>query len=134
MFQAQILFEGTATEACMDTPRLASSLIITGDDTTSGTTVHVDTSQHSDSLTSTNGEGPGGNSNSVTVSQAPPSAADDSNNMIKNGLRTTLNGVELLLKKIEKSLSGTPFQVLVGVVNTLIELKNASLSFSFMIH
>ncbi|KAG6870350.1 hypothetical protein C0995_013606 [Termitomyces sp. Mi166 len=129
MLQAQILFEGTATEAHMDTPQLASSLIgtdpttthpsavpfIVEGHTTSGITVHVGTPQHGDPLTSANEEGLGGSSDSVTVPQAPPSTAHDSNKMIKNGLRTTLNGVELLLKKVEKSLSGTPFQVPVGV-------------------
>ncbi|KAG6871194.1 hypothetical protein C0995_007380, partial [Termitomyces sp. Mi166 len=124
----------TATEAHMDPPQLASSLIgtdptathpsavpfIVEGHTTSGITVHVGTPQHGNPLTSANEEGPvgngidrpaGGSSDSVTVPQAPPSTAHDSNKMIKNGLRTTLNGVELLLKKVEKLLSGTPFQV-----------------------
>ncbi|KAH0581577.1 hypothetical protein H2248_011283 [Termitomyces sp. 'cryptogamus'] len=45
--------------------------------------------------------------------------------MMRDGLQTAWKGVELLLKKAEKSLAGTPFQVPVGIVNTLIELKNA---------
>ncbi|KAH0584862.1 hypothetical protein H2248_008140 [Termitomyces sp. 'cryptogamus'] len=44
---------------------------------------------------------------------------------MKDGLQLAWNGVELLLKKAEKSLAGTPFQVPVGIINTLIELKTA---------
>ncbi|KAG5349703.1 hypothetical protein C0989_002317 [Termitomyces sp. Mn162] len=43
---------------------------------------------------------------------------------MKDGLQLAWNGVELLLKKAEDSLAGTPFQVPVGIVNTLIELYN----------
>ncbi|KAG5335952.1 hypothetical protein C0989_012513 [Termitomyces sp. Mn162] len=44
--------------------------------------------------------------------------------MMKDRLQLAWNGVELLLKKAEDSLAGTPFQVPIGIVNTLIELYN----------
>ncbi|KAG5342333.1 hypothetical protein C0989_003463 [Termitomyces sp. Mn162] len=48
-----------------------------------------------------------------------------SGTMVKDGLQMAWNGVELLLKKIEKSLTGTPLKFPVGVITTLIELKDA---------
>ncbi|KAH0584811.1 hypothetical protein H2248_008090 [Termitomyces sp. 'cryptogamus'] len=45
--------------------------------------------------------------------------------VMKDRLQLAWNGVELLLKKAEDSLAGTPFQVPVGIVNTLIEFYNA---------
>ncbi|KNZ75830.1 hypothetical protein J132_01579 [Termitomyces sp. J132] len=49
----------------------------------------------------------------------------DTGTVMKDRLQLAWNGVELLLKKAEDSLAGTPFQVPVGIVNTLIEFYNA---------
>ncbi|KAG5349359.1 hypothetical protein C0989_004400 [Termitomyces sp. Mn162] len=49
----------------------------------------------------------------------------DTGTMMKDGLQLAWNSVELLLKKAEETLAGTPFQVPVGIVNNLIELYNA---------
>ena len=46
------------------------------------------------------------------------------NSTTKDRLRTAWNGVQLLLKKVEVSLSGTPFQTPFAAVNVLIELGN----------
>ncbi|KAH0584860.1 hypothetical protein H2248_008138 [Termitomyces sp. 'cryptogamus'] len=45
--------------------------------------------------------------------------------MMNNRLRQAWNGVELLFKKADVLLAGTPFQVPVGLVHTLIELRSA---------
>ena len=43
---------------------------------------------------------------------------------IKDNLRIAWHGVQSLLKKVERSLAGTPFQGPAGAVNVLIELGN----------
>ncbi|KAG6876735.1 hypothetical protein C0992_011990 [Termitomyces sp. T32_za158] len=48
-----------------------------------------------------------------------------SNTMIKDRLQTVWNGIELLLKMVEKPLSGTSVHVPVALVNALLELKTA---------
>ncbi|KAH0584804.1 hypothetical protein J132_01573 [Termitomyces sp. J132] len=54
-----------------------------------------------------------------------PARSIDTGTVMKDRLQLAWNGVELLLKKAEDSLAGTPFRVPVGIVNTLIELYNA---------
>ncbi|KAG6896396.1 hypothetical protein C0992_008545 [Termitomyces sp. T32_za158] len=54
-----------------------------------------------------------------------PSSDVSSGAKIMNGLQTTWTGVELLLNKLEKLLTGTTLQIPVAVLNTLIEFKNA---------
>ncbi|KNZ77573.1 hypothetical protein J132_05107 [Termitomyces sp. J132] len=66
-------------------------------------------------------EADGGGNSSAAVSQVSHS----SGTLMRDGLQLAWNGVQLLLEKAEKSLAGTPFQVPVGIINTLIELKNA---------
>ena len=46
------------------------------------------------------------------------------NSAIKDNLRMAWHGVESLLKYVERSLAGTPFQGPVAAVNILIELGN----------
>ncbi|KAG5727729.1 hypothetical protein E4T56_gene20735 [Termitomyces sp. T112] len=81
--------------------------------------VHMTTFQPEALLTPMEADG-GGNS-SAAVSQVSHS----SGTLMRDGLQLAWNGVQLLLEKAEKSLAGTPFQVPVGIINTLIELKNA---------
>ncbi|KAG6875084.1 hypothetical protein C0992_005281, partial [Termitomyces sp. T32_za158] len=65
---------------------------------------------------------------SLPLSMPDSMAPDhDLNTMIKDGLKSVLHGVELLLKKAEKSTAGTPFQAPISGLNSLIELKNAVL-------
>ncbi|KAG6896506.1 hypothetical protein C0992_007834 [Termitomyces sp. T32_za158] len=69
----------------------------------------------------------------VDESASPPRVPDSmapvtdhgSNAMIKNILQTVQDGIELLLKKSEKALSGTPLQIPVAIVNALNDLKDA---------
>jgi hypothetical protein len=42
----------------------------------------------------------------------------------KHALRTAWHGVEQLLRKVERSLAGTPFQGSVGALNAIIEVIN----------
>jgi hypothetical protein len=46
------------------------------------------------------------------------------NSAIKDNLKMAWHGVESLLKHVERSLAGTPFQGPVAAVNILIELGN----------
>ncbi|KAG5716196.1 hypothetical protein E4T56_gene10766 [Termitomyces sp. T112] len=82
---------------------------------------HMTTFQPEALLTSINvGADRGGNA-SAAVSQV----SHTSGILMRDGLQLAWNGLQLLLEKAEKSLVGTPFQVPVGIINTLIELKNA---------
>ncbi|KAG6851700.1 hypothetical protein C0991_006921, partial [Blastosporella zonata] len=68
---------------------------------------------------------------SVAAIQAPPTGQAFINGQhavstnLKETLRTAWTGVELLLRKAERSLGGTPFQGPVALVNGLIELISA---------
>ena len=46
------------------------------------------------------------------------------NSTIKDRLKMAWHGVEMLLKKAERPLAGTPFQTPFAVVNVFIELGN----------
>ncbi|KAG5728461.1 hypothetical protein E4T56_gene19548 [Termitomyces sp. T112] len=96
----------------------SATLSIAGSHTTSGTTAHM-TTQLEAPLTSIN-EGA-----DAAISQVFSFTNNGSGTMVKDGLQMAWNGVELLLKKIEKSLTGTPLKFPVGVITTLIELKDA---------
>jgi len=53
--------------------------------------------------------------------------------MKKDKLKMAWHGVEVLLKKAERPLAGTPFQTPVAAVNVLIELGNVCPSLLFFI-
>ena len=63
-----------------------------------------------------------------TSSSAQPPAMDpqtqDSKLRAKDALMVAWHGIELLLKKVERCLDGTPAKVPVAAINAVIDLKN----------
>jgi len=59
-----------------------------------------------------------------TSSSAQPFATDPQTQRSKSKLALAWQGMELLLKKVERCLDGTPAKAPVVAINALIELKN----------